>query len=70
MEFKSDISLGEMVYLITDQDQLPRIVTGIKFTIDGGSLYTLCQGTLYTEHFRKEIAKSKNIEIALGIRNN
>jgi hypothetical protein len=70
MEFKSDIALGELVYLLTDPDQLPRMVTGIKFTIDGGALFTLCQGTVDTDHYRKEIAKSKNIEMALGIRNN
>jgi hypothetical protein len=69
-EFKSDISLGDLVYLLTDEEQVIRMVTSIKFTIDGGILYYIAAGTTETQHYRKEISKNKNIEIALGLRSN
>lgn len=62
--------LGQIVYLITDEAQSPRMVTAIKFTIDGGILYTLTCGIQDSSHYEAEISKDKNIEVVLGIQNN
>ena len=69
MNFK--IKLGELVFLKTDDEQLPRIVTQIS--ISGGSMsdyiitYELSQGQESSEHYDSEILTSKDLKIKLGI---
>jgi hypothetical protein len=70
MEFESEFRLGDLVYLLTDDEQKPRMVTAVKFTIGGATVYCLACGTNETEHYPQEISKNKNIELALGLRNN
>lgn len=60
--------LGDLVYLITDCEQLPRIITAIKITLGGGLTYSLSNGTQDTDHYEAEISSRKNIEIVLGIK--
>lgn len=51
---------GQIVYLITDEDQKPRIVVGYK--IRGGHIqYLLASGINETYHFDIEISTNKNI---------
>lgn len=69
-DFKTDINLGELVYLLTDQEQEPRMVIAFEFTIDGGLLIKTVCGTRCCSHYRAELSKQKNIELALGIQNN
>jgi len=63
--------LGDTVYLKTDEDQFPRIVT--KISILGGStadyivIYELSQSTESSEHYSSEILKNKNNNLKLGI---
>ncbi len=69
MNFK--VRLGETVFLKTDDEQLPRIVTQIS--ILGGSMseciitYELSQGNGSSEHYSSEIVTRKDINIKLGI---
>lgn len=36
MKFESKYDLGQTVYLVTDPEQLPRMVVAVLFTADGG----------------------------------
>lgn len=64
---KNKYKLGEIVYLITDTEQLYRMVTGVKFALDGGVIYYLTSGTTETMHYEKEITRTRNIELALNL---
>tara|TARA_R110000824_G_scaffold361127_2_gene548887 strand:- start:1366 stop:1578 length:213 start_codon:yes stop_codon:yes gene_type:complete len=63
--------LGTIVYLKTDSEQLPRIVT--KISILGSSMsdyvitYELSQGDESSEHYTSEIIKTKDTNLKLGI---
>ena len=59
MEINNNFNIGECVFLITDDDQKTRIVTGIQVS-STGILYRLAQGTNESWHFDYEIAKEKN----------
>lgn len=67
MSFNSKYKLGEIVFLITDADQLSRIITSVSFTMDGGIMYCLACGTNETKHYEEEIATTQNIKIKYGI---
>lgn len=53
-------SIGETVYLITDVEQLPRIITGIIIR-PSHHMYLLSSGIEETRHFELEITKEKQI---------
>lgn len=59
MEINNNFNIGECVFLITDDDQKTRIVTGIQVS-STEILYRLAQGTNESWHFDYEIAKEKN----------
>jgi hypothetical protein len=61
-----EIQIGDIVYLKTDCEQLPRIVTGI-FIRPIGIIYYLTYCTNETNHYGIEISVEKNIELMLGI---
>jgi len=71
MEIKVRFNLGQLVFLKTDNEQLPRIVTEIK--LKGGDmfsyiiLYELSQETSISEHYVSEISEEKDNIIKLGI---
>jgi hypothetical protein len=50
---------GEIVYLITDPDQHPRMITGILIRPDV-VLYMIALAGNETSHFACEISKEKN----------
>lgn len=51
---------GQIVYLKTDKEQLPRMV--VRFTISKESiLYILAQGTGETTHYDIEISEEINV---------
>jgi len=57
-----EFNLGDIVYLITDTEQLPRMVTGILFTADHIEYY-LTSGTDETKHLAIEINSDRDILI-------
>jgi hypothetical protein len=69
MEFKSKYGLGELVYLVTDTEQLERMVTGVKFNLNG-LVYTLQCGVNESYHYEAEISKDKDILKRLDVWNN
>jgi|8_EtaG_2_1085327.scaffolds.fasta_scaffold283666_2 hypothetical protein len=71
MVIKFKVKLGEIVYLKTDDEQLPRIVT--RISILGGSMsdsiitYEISQGQESSEHYESEIITNKDLKFKLGI---
>ena len=71
MVVKFKVKLGEIVYLKTDDEQLPRIVT--RISIIGGSMpdsiitYEVSQGDQSSEHYESEIITNKDLKFKLGI---
>jgi len=51
--------IGSIVYLITDKEQLPRMVTGIVIKASG-IIYELDQGTTSTRHYEIEMSDTIN----------
>jgi len=62
MKIENEFDLEQSVFLITDTDQLLRIVTGIKI-YKNGLLYALSCGISESWHYGFEIATTKNFLI-------
>ncbi len=60
MIIENKFNIGETVYLVTDEDQKPRIVTGINVTVNG-LRYNLVNGVTDTYHYELEMSSEKNI---------
>jgi hypothetical protein len=56
----------QMVYLKTDTDQLPRIVTSITIHVGGLLEYELACGDSVSSHYECEIAAEENILVKRG----
>lgn len=54
-------TFGDVVYLITDREQLPRIVVCILCYKAGEVLYKLNAGTISSDHYDYEISKEINV---------
>jgi hypothetical protein len=59
MKINNKFNIEDVVFLITDDDQLHRIVTGIQIS-QNGLLYRLACGTNDSWHYEYEIATDKN----------
>jgi hypothetical protein len=58
---KTTFKLGQLVYLRTDLEQLPRLVIAITFNISGGTpIYTLSSGDLSTGHHEEELQEEQS----------
>ncbi|MDB0602166.1 hypothetical protein PL373_13610 [Tenacibaculum maritimum] len=51
--------IGEVVFLLTDEDQLKRVVTAITVRSGGYITYELSQGIDTSWHIESEISNSK-----------
>lgn len=58
MLIDNKFDLGQTVYLVTDADQSPRIVTRL-FIAPEGIVYELCCGTARSEHYDIEMQAEK-----------
>lgn len=63
MVIQNEYDFGDIVYLKTDREQLPRIVVCILCYKAGELLYTLICGTVKSDHYDYEISKEVNILI-------
>lgn len=70
MTYESDIALEDIVYLITDPDQFPRMVTAIEFSSTGSIAYKLSFVTVDSWHSRAEIDTEENLFKRLSIDEN
>lgn len=59
-------SLKQVVYLKTDKDQSPRLVTAVMVCADGGILYELTCCTGSSKHYDFEISEEKDVLADLG----
>lgn len=64
MEIKNVYNHEEIVYLRTDTDQKPRIITSIEVFKRGELLYKLSQSTTSSYHYDYEISRDRNILLA------
>lgn len=56
----NDVSFEDIVYLKTDVEQLPRMVTGIMLRKESVS-YELSCGTTTSDHYSFEFTKDKKV---------
>jgi len=54
-------TIGDTVYLVTDIDQLPRLVLAYKIYKEGEIMYELIQGTSASMHYAFEIQTEKSL---------
>lgn len=66
MTIKSEYEYGDIVYLRTDVEQLPRIVIGINARQAGVRVVITC-GTQDSEHYPFELSKTRDILMSLNI---
>ena len=59
MVIDNEFEFGETVYLITDSDHFPRLVTGFSLR-KHSIMYELSCGTSCSTHMNYEITKEKN----------
>lgn len=59
MMIENKYNIGEKVFLVTDSDQLERLVTAIQIS-PNNLLYRLINNITETWHFEFEISKEKN----------
>lgn len=65
MIVESSCNLGDIVYLKTDKDQLPRIITGIIVRPTGCGYY-LSSGTGESLHYDFEFSYEENLLLKTG----
>ena len=53
--------IGQVVYLKTDTDQIPRIVISISVYKGGELLYKVASGTQTSEHYEFELSKEREL---------
>lgn len=58
MVIDNKFNIGDIVYVTTDQEQLPRIVTSIKLTM-AEVIYVVFQSTVSSEHYDFELSREK-----------
>lgn len=56
---------GQVVYLVTDTEQRPKIVVKHILYPDSIVMYGLAGGTSYSEHYELEISENRNLIIVL-----
>jgi hypothetical protein len=66
MTIKNAFDFGDTVYLATDPEQFPRMVTGL-IVRPHGVLYFVSCNTEETTHYDFELSLEKNIMASLGI---
>lgn len=63
MVIENKFEIKDTVYLVTDKDQNPGIVTSIKIFSGGELLYIISMGKAWSEHYDFELSYEKNILI-------
>lgn len=63
---KIEFNIGQQVYLITDEDQSPRIVTGIHLRPNVCVIYSVSSGSKESEHYGIEISLERDVLLATG----
>lgn len=69
MKIETSFDIGEIVYLITDEDQSERIITRITVSPQG-CLYELCAGVVSSSHYDIEMSRKADINKQLNLKSN
>ena len=56
---ENEYEIGSIVYLKTDEEQSPRIITSITVYSMGDLVYHLGKGTESSQHYEFELSKDK-----------
>lgn len=64
MFIENKFDFGQTVYLKTDTDQLPRVVTQMSINPNGSISYQLSQGAAASWHWDFEISEEKNVIVS------
>jgi hypothetical protein len=59
-------TFGQIVYLKTDPEQLPRMVISIRLLVTG-NMYELGQGPTSSDHYEIEISQLPDLNLKMGI---
>lgn len=65
MVIDNKFNIGDMVYLVTDADQLPRVITNIEIRPGNCLVYRLCIGASMSNHYEFEISAEKETALHL-----
>ena len=57
----TEYDFGDIVYVLTDPEQKPRLVTAICLRPQGYIQYELCCGDSYTWHIGTVLCRNKNV---------
>lgn len=60
MRIRTKYDFGQIVYLTTDSEQLPRLVVGIDLT-PGQIIYAVQNGTVCSKHYDFELSTTKDV---------
>lgn len=64
MLIENEYALEDVVYLKTDTEQKPRIVTAIKVIVGGAIIYELTQCSFVSAHYECELNPTKDYSIS------
>lgn len=67
MTINNKYSIGQIVFLKTDREQLPRLVYSILVYSDQDLLYKTVSGTVYHDALEIELSGEKDEKLTLGI---
>jgi hypothetical protein len=65
MKIETKYNIGDVVFLMTDTEQLQRIVTGVLFRPNNSIIYYLTCGATETTHYELEMVSEKNIMLCV-----
>ena len=58
--FDIEYKIGDLVYLVTDVEQYPRMITGIGLRANNNVTYCLALGAIESWHYPIEISAEKD----------
>ena len=70
MTIKNKFEIGQTVYLVTDPEQMPNIVTGINIKPGNRLTYDVCFMSNTNDYYDFELSAEKNVLTACGVEEN
>ena len=61
MIIENKFNIGDTVYIVTDEDQKKRVVTGLRICPRDCIIYYLNCGTVFSEHYDFELQSEENV---------
>lgn len=67
MIIDNKFNIGDIVYLVTDPEQTPRMITAIWVYASGNLRYELSYSEHSTSHYECEITPERNVLASIGV---